>query len=476
MFKLVLACLINTSFAHRYIIQVGDLNEDRNFDHLNVLKTISTNGKHYVVVECEEHETHLVTTMNGVLSIQDDEILEPVASCDRTEKFGQWGLNRINQPDLPLDNKWVGDGISEVRGDDIDVYIVDSGINVNHPVFSTPPTWFGAYGTDKSFQDCHGHGTHVAGTVGGTNVGVANGANLFAVRINNKCGEGGAYGSNMVTAINAVKDAMISSGRKSVINLSYTISDLIKDALNDFVAAGGNVALAAANYNISQCDTSRYGELDPRIMIVGATTSSDEKAYFSNYGSCVNIWAPGLLINSATYYSDYCAAWAGTSMAAPHVAGAFAVYSVRNPSYTNTQLSNLLLTEAVSDKLSGLGLDDNNVLLQVNPFGTSTPSTTTTLKPTTSPTSNPTTKPTSNPTSSPTTHEPTPEPTKKPYLNCQKYYFDRFFKNGICNRQTNNENCGYDGGDCCESTCIGPNCGIDGYQCIDPSVSKSNMN
>ncbi len=390
MIKGLIVCLLTSiTIAHRYVVQVDyekatDLIEDHTFNNLNVLKTFSANGNHYLVVECDDHVSGELSMMNHVLQIQDDELLQPTATCDRTETYVQWGLNRINQHDLPLDSDWVGDGSSEVRGDDIDVYIVDTGINENHPAFSTPPTWFGAYGTDTSFTDCHGHGTHVAGTVGGTDIGVANGVNLFAVKIADSC-SGGAYSTDMVTAINAVRTSMLSSGRKSVINLSYTISDIVKDALNDFVAAGGNVALAAGNSASDYCGLARYADLDSRIMVVGAMTSSDAKSSFSNYGSCVNIWAPGSTINSAQHSSSVCVAWQGTSMAAPHVAGVFAVYYARNPSMTNTQLSSLLLSEAVTGRLSGLISGDNNVLLQVDPSGT-----TPTPPPTPSPTPVPT--------------------------------------------------------------------------------------
>ena len=324
-----------------------------------------------------------------VLSIEEDKIMKPFLigenghglpptfTCDKT-----WGLDRINEEDLPLDNIYLGDGTSELRGDDVDIYILDTGINVDHTVFGTQPTFLANFGAGPD-TDCHSHGTHVAGSAAGYLTGVSPNSTLYSVKISSWCaGEqypGSAYCSDMIQAIDYVKGRMNSNGRKTVINLSYGICSSVTTAINEFTAAGGLFALAAGNDNEDQCSNTEYSSLNKKgAMIVGASGSADDVAYFSNHGNCVDIYAPGRSILSGDYSNiNSCSLKSGTSMASPHIAGAFALMWARNPSMTNIQIRSLLINNALTDKLSFGSRTGNNKLLYIedntSPYPTQSP-------------------------------------------------------------------------------------------------------
>ena len=161
---------------------------------------------------------------------------------------------------------------------------------------------------------------------------------------------------------------MESSGRKTIINLSYGICSSVTTAINEFTSAGGLFALASGNDGEDQCTELEYSTLDKSGMfLVGATEIDDDVSYFSNHGSCVDIYAPGSDILSGDYTDlNSCVSWYGTSMATPHVAGAMALLWSRHPSMTNTQLRTLLMNNALTDKLDFGSLYGNNKLLYLD--------------------------------------------------------------------------------------------------------------
>ena len=306
-----------------------------------------------------------------------------------------WGLDRINQPDLPLDDYY--DGGTDGQG--VRVYVIDTGVNYNLSEFANvESTGFdsidGDTWMDGSFRiidgnpmDCHGHGTHVAGTVAGTNYGVAPGATIVPVRVLGCSGSGSTRG--VVEGIKwSIEDA---AGRPAVINMSLggSYSSTINSAVQDAYEAGITVVVAAGNSNSYASSYSPASAAN--AITVASSTSADNKSSFSNYGGLVDIWAPGSSITSA-WYDGSTRTISGTSMASPHVAGAAAAYLAENPGSSPASIDAALKSSSVS-KISHS--ETTSRLLQWN-VGT-----------------NPDPEPTPEPTPTPTP-TPTPEPDPAP--------------------------------------------------------------
>jgi len=253
-----------------------------------------------------------------------------------------WGLDRIDDVDLPLDNTygWNSDGTG------VNAYILDSGINKAHLDFGVRANYIpngkgGNFVGDANpdAADCHGHGTHVSGTVGGTYSGVAKNVTLWVGRVVNCSGGGNA------SMVIAGMDWIAANGLKpGVVNMSLGYGNVtaVKDAAERLVAAGFTVAVAAGNGNFAGQPINACGESPanaPNVLTVGATDTNDKEGSFSNYGTCVDLLAPGVNIVSSDYtVTNQVVGMSGTSMASPHVAGVAAQYLGSNPTATPAQV------------------------------------------------------------------------------------------------------------------------------------------
>jgi len=273
-----------------------------------------------------------------------------------------WGLDRIDQPDLPLDSTYT----YNTAGSGVNAYIIDTGIRVTHSDFGGRAVHgFNAIADSNGSNDCNGHGTHVAGTVGGATWGVAKAVNLHAVRVLD-CGGSGTYegviaGVDWVTR-NHVKPAVAN------MSLGGGASQAVDDAVTASVAAGVVYAIAAGNDNGDACTKSPART--PNAYTVGSTTNTDARSSFSNFGTCVDIFAPGSNITSAWYTGDTATnTISGTSMAAPHVAGGAALYLGTNPTATPEQVMGVLSNLAGQGKVGTPGTGSPNLLLYTATIG-----------------------------------------------------------------------------------------------------------
>ncbi|WP_177154644.1 S8 family peptidase [Actinosynnema pretiosum] len=272
-----------------------------------------------------------------------------------------WGIDRIDQPGLPLDQAVHTDNSAAT----VHAYVIDSGIRTTHRTFEGRASW-GVDLVDGSRQDCAGHGTHVAGTIGGKEFGVAKDVKLVAVRVLDCDGggtlEGVVSGVDWVTA-NAVKPAVVNMSLSSQAPGGPTLVD---DAIRNSIGSGLTYALSAGNRNADSCTYSPARVTE--AITVGASTRTDARAGFSNYGPCVDLFAPGEGINSADAANDTGSFDAdGTSMAAPHVAGAAALVLGRTPNATPAQVQDALKTSGVANVITNPGTGSPRTLLQTRP-------------------------------------------------------------------------------------------------------------
>lgn len=285
-----------------------------------------------------------------------------VTASDTQSPVPSWGLDRIDQAELPLDDSYT----YESSGSGVTAYIVDTGILTSHEDFGgRAVSGTDTVDGDDDATDCAGHGTHVAGTVGGSAYGVAKDVSLVAVRVLDCNGSGSFDG--VIAGIDWVT-ADHQAGEPAVANMSLGggFSQAVNDAVSAAVADGVTFALAAGNdYAADACDGSPSST--PEAITVGATEDSDARSVYSNIGTCVDIFAPGTDITSAWHTGDTdTSTISGTSMATPHVAGAAALVLSSDPGATPAEVGDTLTGAAVPDVVSDPGAGSPNLLLNVS--------------------------------------------------------------------------------------------------------------
>jgi subtilisin family serine protease len=273
---------------------------------------------------------------------------------DTQENPPSWGIDRLDQRDLPLDNSYTYNS----KGDGVTAYVIDTGVMIDHPTFEGRATGgFDAVDGDDDPADGHGHGTHVAGTIGGAEYGVAKGVSIVGVRVLDDSGSGTT--EQVVAGIDWV--AQNHSG-PSVANMSLGggVDEALDEAVRGAVSSGVTFAIAAGNSSADAADFSPARVTE--AITVAASDDADAQASFSNFGEVVDIYAPGVDITSS-WNDGATNTISGTSMATPHVAGAAALFLSANPDATPEDVAAGLTGAASPDKITNASPGTPNLLL-----------------------------------------------------------------------------------------------------------------
>ncbi|MFC3739242.1 S8 family serine peptidase [Paractinoplanes deccanensis] len=318
---------------------------------------MAAGGDGVFVAEMSARQARRLAADPEVRFVEQDRLVR----LEGTQRNPGWGLDRIDQRPAKLSKTYTPTD----DGSAVHAYVLDTGIRTTHAEFAggRATSGFDFIGNDTVASDCNGHGTHVAGTIGGTHYGVAKKVRLVAVRVLDCAGEGSLSqvisGVDWVTA-NAVKPAVAN------MSMGGGYSPALEAAVQRSINAGITYVVAAGNENANATNSSPAGL--PAAVTVGATNSKDRRAAFSNYGASLDLFAPGAGIRSAYASSNTATALMdGTSMASPHVAGAAALALDANPGMSPAQVRNYLVTYSTKSKVKDPHGSPNRLLFVPKP-------------------------------------------------------------------------------------------------------------
>lgn len=361
----------NKRFIVRYADNLTDAEEDKEInDRKGTKKQRLSRVFNGAIVDMSPSQAALLRKSTNILWVEEDKGVKTQAIVSPP---GSWGLDRIDETTLPLDNRYE----FATNGSGVTAYVVDTGILKTHSQFTgrVSADFFDAF--NETGTDCNGHGTHVAGTIAGNTLGVAPAATIVPVRVLDCAGSGSVSGviAGIDWAINHHTTA------PAVMNLSLgtSKSDSLNSAIDRAFADGITVVVAAGNSNVDACTTSPSSN-KVSALTVGATTNTDARASYSNFGSCLDLFAPGSGITSAWHTGTTATnSLSGTSMASPHVAGIAARYLSAVPAASPASVMAAIVDTATSNVVTSPGTLSPNKLAYASPgtVPTGTGSTTT---------------------------------------------------------------------------------------------------
>lgn len=333
--------------------QSGDTPSQLEVDHnLEPAKLVFNKSIHGGVYNMSEEQAQEIKDDPNVAYVEQDQFVQ----SDAVETGATWGLDRLDQVSLPLNQNYSYDNSGAI----VNAYIIDTGILTSHIDFhGRAYSAIDIVDGDIDATDCNGHGTHVAGTIGSSAYGVAKNVKLFGVRVLD-CFGGGSL-SNVIAGIDWVT-AHHQSPAVANMSLGGLASQAIDDAVAASIQSGVTFVVAAGNENVSACGGSpaRLSE----AITVGSSTNLDARSSFSNFGSCVDVFAPGSDITSLWIGSTSATnTISGTSMASPHVAGVAALYLAKHPSASPAEVASAIVSGSLQGRLSGIGAGSPNLLV-----------------------------------------------------------------------------------------------------------------
>lgn len=344
--------LVKSVLGLNYIITTRnvDIQQDSFLGYENFIERITIGEYNYDVIESKNLPNYLFKNPN-ILNIEEDSGFS--IDSYNLQRYPEWYLDRIDQRSAKLNKKYY---YHSKAGEGVNVFVLDTGIDVDHPEFEGRAVW-GTNTIDDDYKNLHPHGTHVAGSIGSKSYGVAKKTSLIGVKVLNK--NGGGTTSSVLKGIQFVVNSKLN---KKVINMSLGggRSDSLNRAVETASKMGIVVVSAAGNENQDACNTSP-GSSNSAIT-VGAFGVGDKIAYFSNWGSCVDIFAPGVDILS-TVPGGGTSKMSGTSMATPVTAGIVALLIDSSDNYTPASIKEFMKKTGTKDMLKGDLKNSPNVLV-----------------------------------------------------------------------------------------------------------------
>jgi serine protease len=331
--------------------QVATIARDIAHAHRAELRASFNHALRGFVVRASDESLARILADNRVAYVEEDGEVRAFA----TQSNATWGIDRTDQRDLPLSGTYTYD----TTASSVNAYIIDTGIRASHNDFGGRVSGgYTAISDGRGTSDCNGHGTHVAGTVGGATWGIAKAVKLVPIRVLDCNGSGTTSG--VIAGVDWVTSNHV---KPAVANMSLGggASSSLDTAVNNSINAGVVYAVAAGNDNKDACNYSpaRVGA----ALTAASSTSTDARSSFSNWGSCIDLFAPGSSITSAWHDSDTSTKTiSGTSMASPHIAGVAALYLAANPGASPTQVNDAIITASTKDKISDVQGSPNRLL------------------------------------------------------------------------------------------------------------------